>query len=549
MQNIAKGCAAAIIIIALAPVLAGGVLLWSVWEDVVPYLLWGAGGLVFMTFALTIAYLHNRQQRRERTYIDGALPIMRRRRHIWRSDIPRPLAVWSLLVGEEFFIDPNRMMSPAWSFDAFGRVAQVEPAGGWQMQHQYNLAMEHTNGLRSVFPGHEANTHLFGRDAAPPRLPARALTPRAEPPRLMPPVDFMDEPPQLVEPALTPANALERSQDGLVHIGQAQDNTRRIATWDTNSASTLGIFGANGTGKSTTVATMAALAMVRWGWKLWILDGKDAGDWDEFAGVAAVAPVGQSNIDDVMGGIWDEYERRAAMMSEYRARRYHHLPDDVQAEFPQWGVVFEEFGATRLALSSKSRERLDRCMGILCQKARYTGWHGVFIDQRPSDYTNEMKGNLKAIACFQLLMNQGHAVNAYHADKLAPRGEFEMDGGRYFAFHAEPLVQPTLANRGVRGAFVNVPATNGYERPVQVANVRERGGDEGPETLVSIYERTRSWDAVAKDFFRSDPTRTQADLRRLMVLISADGRGPDAFKGEANRLYHAYNPHGQNYRG
>lgn len=82
---------------------------------------------------------------------------------------------------------------------------------------------------------------------------------------------------------------------------------------------------------------------------------------------------------------------------------------------------------------------------------------------------------------------------------------------------------------------------------VQIVEAAD-GPDRGIlRALLPIYERTRSWDAVAKSFFERDPDQTQADLRRLMALISADGRPTTAFTGEAHRLYHAYNPRGNNY--
>lgn len=485
---------------------------------------------------------------------DGAWKIKKYRAHRWDKEVPWPIALIQWAIGEPGELDRNRITSAAYRIRFNGDIVEHEPACGHLMQHAYNLAVEGTNGVRAALPGDDVRNTWFGKDSLMPRLGgARSLVSRPQAP--MPP----DEPPALTvasEPALTPQAALDRSADGVVYIGQEREGGRSLARWDANGASTLGIFGANGTGKTSSVATMATLAMVRWGWRLWILDGKDAGDWDEFGNHANVVAVHQSNIEDVMQEVWEEYQRRKQLMSDHRAKKYSALPSEVQAEFPQWGMVFEEYGNTRLRLHQRTRAQLDKFMNILCGEARYTGWHGVFIDQRPSDYTDQMKGNLKAVACFQMQMNQGSAVNAYNAHKLADVGEFEMNNGRYWAFHAEPLARPTLA--GVRGSFVDTPvangyerSTNGYERQLPEANdtnVRERTPDDPPPTLVSIYERTRSWDAVAKSFFERDPEQTQSHLRHLMTLISADGRGPDAFKGEAYRLYHTYNPKGNSYR-
>jgi hypothetical protein len=421
---------------------------------------WGAMGMAALTVILAVQKWNDKRQADKLKMIDGAFRMREEKRRRWRDDLPWPLAVYSALVGEKILIDLNRTVGPVIVIDAFGNVREPEPAAGWAMQTVYNGQVEATNVARAIAQGDDSRNNLFGRDSAPARIPARTLATRQPAP------SFEEQPALTVapEPALTPQAALERSSNGVVYIGQQREGGRSLARWDANSASTLGIFGANGTGKSTSIGTMASLAMVRWGWRLWILDGKDAGDWDEFSNHATVEAVGQHNIEDVMQEVWTEYQRRERLMSDNRWRRYADMPAEVQAEFPQWGMVFEEYGATRLGLRQKTRTQLDQFIGILCQKARYTGWHGVFIDQRPSNYTNEMKGNLKSIACFQLMMNQGHAVNAYQADKLAPMGEFEMDGGRYWAFHAEPLARPMLATMPVRGAFVATPVANGYER-------------------------------------------------------------------------------------
>jgi hypothetical protein len=522
------------------------------------YATWGALGLAALAAMLAIKWGHDRWERRDRTMVDGAFPLKKFRVHEWNEKVPWPLAVVEWAIGSPGELDRNRIGAAAYHIRFNGQVVEHVPAWGWAAQGNYNDKVETTNVFRAITQGDDSRNNIFGRDSAAARLAgAQSLVNR-------PSTRVPDEPPALTvapEPALSPQTALERSSNGVVYIGQQKDGGRSLARWDANSASTLGIFGANGTGKSTSIGTMASLAMVRWGWRLWILDGKDAGDWDEFGNHATVEAVGQHNIEDVMQVVWTEYQRRERLMSDNRWRRYADMPAEVQAEFPQWGMVFEEYGATRLGLRQKTRTQLDQFIGILCQKARYTGWHGVFIDQRPSNYTDEMKGNLKSIACFQLKMNQGHAVNAYQADKLAPMGEFEMDGGRYWAFHAEPLARPMLATMPVRGAgrnlspsFVDMDSTKGYESPTKAPphetkapTFREIPPAADAPTLVSIYERTRSWDSVAKAFFERDANQTQADLRRLMALIAGDGRPTTAFTGEAHRLYHTYNPKGNGY--
>jgi hypothetical protein len=68
-------------------------------------------------------------------------------------------------------------------------------------------------------------------------------------------------------------------------------------------------------------------------------------------------------------------------------------------------------------------------------------------------------------------MHQGMAVGAPNADKLAKRGEFEMDGIRYKAFYAEGVCRSVLARTPPL-------LTNGYGRRSpedERANVHKEG--------------------------------------------------------------------------
>lgn len=425
--------------------------------------------------------------------------------------------------------NPNMSVAPDTYATLNGSMRIEAATDGLSAEQQLQYARDSWSVQRTAAAAHamarpnvammKAAAGVYDWQAERERARAEAIAQRTQP------AQIADAGP--VEQELTPGQALERSQAGVVYIGQQDTGRRALAAWDTNGASTLGIFGANGTGKTSSVATMVTLAMVRWGWRLWVLDGKDSGDWDEFGGHAEVVPVAQHNIEDAMQAIWEEYQRRETVMSEYRARDYRHLPPDVQAEFPRWGVVFEEFGATRLSLRSKTRAQLDKFLSVLCQKARYTGWHGVFIDQRPSDYTDEMKGNLKSVACFKLLMNQGHAVNAYHAGQLADVGEFEMDGGRYWAFHAEPLARSVLAGVPVRSFGRSVTGGDRTVTPLPLPNAERRTDAPNDETT-DLQAAVWSW----RD---ANPNGTQADMRRDFAE-----RGIEIAKSYAHECWHKW---------
>lgn len=485
------------------------------------------GGYYILAFA---------KNKRERVHADpetGLWPIIREDR----------APFWKRMQGVHDWIveDPNLAIAPNRRVYANGTLQIQADTHGVPLEQQMQYAMQSwpvqravasANGMtRPTVAAMKAAAGVYDAEARRKNAQAQLAEYRV-------PTDRRIEAAQTDQQAvLTPAQALQRSANGIAYIGQAATDGNAVAMWDSNAASTLGIFGANGTGKTTTVATMVTLAMLRWGWQLYILDGKDAGDWDEFGNHARIMQVDQRNIESAIESIWQEYQRRKVLMSQYRARNYRHLPLDVQQGNPQWGIVFEEYGATRLRLRSALRAQLDKFVDVLCKEARFTGWHGVFIDQRPSDYTDDMKGNLKAIACFKLLMNQGHAVNAYHAGKLANRGEFEMDGQRYWAFYAEDMCRAELAQTPPRKLLT----MNGYESvPVPVPD-----NEDGylPEPLPpflgrngnEIQERERKWEEFSAQWIVDNPDGGPSALARAMWDADGQIKPYTNYKSEAAR--------------
>lgn len=383
------------------------------------------------------------------------------------------------------------------------------------------------------------------------------------------------------KPTITVLDAVYQSMagKGIAYIGQQQTGLCEIAEWNANATNMLAVFGGNGTGKTTSVGTMAALSMVAWGWWLTILDGKDAGDWDEFSPYAIVSPLKAGNAVELIRAQYQEFERRKQIMSDRRCANWHKLPAPIKQIMPQWGTLIEEYGATRKRLSATptALKQFDTYIDILSQEARYTGWHGVFIDQRPQDYSAIVLGNLNTVACFRLGNLQGNAVNAYQAHLLAKPGEFEMEEQRYFAFHVEPIVrqllmtlprknwefprtQVTNATNDERSLTNADRSQNGYERSherplpeANATNANDLGGGLGaltlPPSIVRSWVRNRSWDEVGQRFFAVYPDAAQVDLRTAMAHLAGDGRKTSAFNGEAFRVYHLYSKNGKNYKG
>lgn len=255
-----------------------------------------------------------------------------------------------------------------------------------------------------------------------------------------------------------------------------------------------------------------------------------------------------------------------------------------------WVVIMEEFGTTRddieaAAQTDKAgkdkRVIFDRTMGNIMRAARSTGLKILFVDQYPDKYPEKMIINIGQKVVYRL-GSRAHAgvVDSFQNHKLSKQGEFDMgeldfDGNPIFfrSFWVEPKMTELMqaAQRhtkpprllpyrleaempGANDANGYERPANGYERPVQSSTNDERSQNEGgaasprnADTDPQFYERSGSWDAWAVDVFGKHPEATQAQLRRMMARI--EDKEPDAFKGEAFRLYHTYSPNGNDYTG
>lgn len=251
--------------------------------------------------------------------------------------------------------------------------------------------------------------------------------------------------------ALTPVKIMRHNMKAKsLLLGQADDGTQ--AYWDFTGAQQLGLFGANGSGKSVSVAANIIMSFILRGWHVIILDPKRGADYSHFRSFSEYHYSGPDEMPEQLEWVEMEVARRAKLLQEYEVGHVDQLPAKVKPR--DMALVVEELGETRLALAASSPSRLanmDVTLGRLFSKSRYTGLRIILIDQRPNDYHKAVKGNLKEVIGFRLGMHQGAGIAMPATEKLPLFGAFMMSSNYgpvfkscNFELYAKELMQRAL---------------------------------------------------------------------------------------------------------
>ena len=536
MKKLATVFVAIIIIAPTLAVVAFGVTQPALFEAALWRVFWAFCAVCGVVIAILIAILHNRRERRERTYMDGALPLMRRRRRIWRADLPFVAALYAFAVGDEFFIDPNRMVAPAWSFSAFGQVQEQIGSIPLPVQHEYNLHVEKTNMMRAAMPGDETWRHRYGRDAQAPRFPsARVLAPKIEKaqPLALPQLD--DEPTPHREPLPDVGAALATYKGPTVFLGQ---NDEDVALWNPRNDPHLGVWGKSGSGKTTRAGLTVALAQIIQGYRVIVIDPdleNGTSVWRSLSPWAQVITPGEPGCT-----LWDEimqwYEARRATIEQRGATENYQLPKPL----PPLAIHFEEF--VRWRDRCKHRGGDDKkyydytvdCLSEIAQRGRKPGCHLTVYGQLPGELPETIAGNLVGVT-FKQNANQGNKVGHWGAHQLR-EGEFAYEGSVYNSFQPVVDVPRLLGGRTPRDYIVSPTAT--VSNRSRTVNVRERESVL-PENTHSHEQANANggskWEEFTRDWLQNNQPSPSA-LARAMASAEGGEKPYERYKGIAAQM-------------
>lgn len=416
---------------------------WARVRIIIGYSIAVAMALTALLFPVTIYLLVRRRTSIYKPH-HGTFPIIVRERISWWRRWFRGET------GRIEVVNPNQQMAPVAShrFLHDGRMVSDASTDGFTREQ---LARAHGDNTRVRVV--DAGTQVGGgnkMNAAMGKYLAGAYDPKDKPRAALP------EPEEPVEPTrpYTWVDSINESKDGQIILGQAR-STGALAVWDTNDAMQLGIFGANGTGKTASTGMQVVTAAVKAGWHVIVLDPKRGADWGMFGDVIEHHYSGPEDMGPQLAEVVAEMNRRAQLLQAAGVGHVNALPKNQRPV--DWMLVLEEFGDTRLVAGGLGlQSTIDTPVDSLMRMSRFTGLRIVIIDQRPDDWPKAMKANLKATVVFKMGMHQGNSVGYFYAHELANKGEFAWNGERYIAWHAAEYVAPAMQQNVAAGKVAPV---------------------------------------------------------------------------------------------
>lgn len=500
---------------------------------------WTFAALCGVVVIILVAVLCNRRERRDRTFRDGALPIIRRRARIWRRDQPWPMALWILFKGDEIFINPNLKVGD-FRVTALGEVFEQTPAAGWDRAYAFAGLVQQTHNLQAVYPGDSARENMFGRDSLMPKMPAARTLSHKVDQLALPDPDEIDADYKPVEP-LRLTDALSQSTPQRWLLGQ--DDTGQTVAFDPATQQNLGIVGATGTGKTTGSGFHALLLALKFGWHPVILDPKGGTDLNRFDVHCEWNATDADIFGDQMALIRREHDRRAAILRDHQAPNIDALRTK---ELPHILVFCEEYGDMweQIAATKKQKEiaRIDHDIDSMMRMSRMTGVHFCFVDQFPEKWSQQVFSATKMRLVYQVAPGQDSYLREYKADTLPDRGAFMYRRQIWQPWHVEPELRRllfdapmsgyprlidgvTVPNRSYTPVPISVPTPVGVSLP-EVDPPTGNGGNDG---------NGNKWEAFARDWRDQNPTGGPSALARAMC--EADGNVKDwmNYKSEAKR--------------
>jgi hypothetical protein len=239
---------------------------------------------------------------------------------------------------------------------------------------------------------------------------------------------------------LTLADAFAQSTADRWLLGQNATGACEFSIMD---AQHVGILGAQGTGKTSSTATLMMLHALKSQYHVIALDGKSGVDWMRYKNHIEVYPTDYSVIGDQINELYRAYTMRLKALSLAGASDIYELDYQMKPVV----VFLEEFGATMDLLkgeSSSQHKAVELQIKEIFRKGRATGIHLVLIDQLMNGWPGVMKANTKGIIAYKIGGQQGAAFNAYKLHELADKGQFWNNGGVYDAWFTKPEAETLL---------------------------------------------------------------------------------------------------------
>lgn len=496
------------------------------------FALWSAIALGIIAVLVILYIAYTRQYRADHNrVIDGSHEL--REYRIRRR--------WGIFGGVRVLVDPSLMES------AVAYISNDGYAEGPQVREPVRIETQRTRHLNAIHPGdavwaaqREPRMVEQLRAASNKVIAAKpAPTPKAAP---MLPAPVEDVAPVTRRYDLLDALTLSTSNNWIV--GQAADG--KLAAFNPLTHAHVGVVGATGTGKTTSVGYTLALQALSQKYHVVIFDPPGGEDWSRFAKHVEYHETDRTTFLAQVSSLYQLFESRT---------------DGARSQ-PIFGII-EEYGDLIRQMRTVNRadaDEVDAMIDTLLRRGRKRNIHLCFIDQYPEHWSQQVIGGTKFRSVFQLGPNQGAKVEEYKAGQLPDVGEFLVRGQQYHSWNAKPEVADLLSVVPVRQSSNIIDGTYSVVsvRPSATVSgggstsVADSQADTVADTMTDSQQRIIDYYAANPDAGVREAARVLglsksyvSDVRRTMIDAVEDAPTPvqqtDVF-GRAQTIIDAGDP-------
>ncbi len=341
-----------------------------------------------------------------------------------------PLLILDGPHGQQVIVDPARLFGPAAVIERDGTVVAPELARTWLQerttQRAQLIALQQTNHApnpplvpverrtwRRVGPIEWETENVSG---APAFRPASASAHPAEPNYTLQ---------RAAETMLTdaPWQALDDWRGGGLPLGLSQSG---LLLADPETSPHLLMAGTSGSGKTRYGLRPLITAALSDGWQVLIFDrsGLDFIPFRDHANATLRLMRDPLEAVGYLSAIYDEMERRFALLREAGASTWGRLPLPITLQAPRLLAVFDEFSNLADSLGDRAREELWRWARMIAAEGRKAGVHLALALQDPTHKSLDLRirRNCTPLA-FRVKDGEASRVilGAGGAESLAPR--------------------------------------------------------------------------------------------------------------------------------
>lgn len=239
--------------------------------------------------------------------------------------------------------------------------------------------------------------------------------------------------------------AIEKSDSQTWYIGQDVESGD-LQGIDLGDIVHTGIVGATKTGKTSNAAVLMMYYALKNGYHVIAFDGKGGIDWQEYENYIEVFSVDYTNISKYVDRLCEIHGERLQRLQALGKSSFDQIsgykPKKILVFFEEFGYIMQSLKASDKKLYQATESKLSNLMRV----SRCTDIYMCLIDQNPTKWPNTIKANVKLFIAFKLKGKLGTAIDEYHLDQLAPKGQCFIEGKKTNTWLVKPELPKLLTS-------------------------------------------------------------------------------------------------------